>query len=103
MLTEQDKRAIKQKIQSNKHQVFIVSIDEMDAIVRSSKMSKKPSVQQNWLKFKDKAEVGANYTASAGDVVTLSKLIGDLGGVGAKAYVKTYNGKPHIILKGGRV
>ena len=27
-------------------------------------------------------------------------LIADLGGVGARAYVKSYGGKPHIILKG---
>lgn len=32
--------------------------------------------------------------------MTLAKLVGDLGGVSAKAYVKTYGGKPHIILKG---
>ena len=30
----------------------------------------------------------------------MSKLVGDLGSFGAKAYVKNYGGKPHIILKG---
>ncbi len=100
MLTEQAKKVLKQKIQSNQHQMFIVSLDEMDAIVRLSKTSKKDRVTQAWNKFKSKAEVGANYTASASDVVTLSKLIGDLGGIGAKAYVKTYGGRPHIIIKG---
>lgn len=39
-------------------------------------------------------------TQSATDAVTMSKLVGDLGGFGAKAYIKTYGGKPHIILKG---
>ncbi len=32
--------------------------------------------------------------------MTVAKLIGDLGGVGARAYIKSYGGKPHIILKG---
>lgn len=100
MLTEQDKRELKTEIQSNKHQVYIVSIKEMDAIIRSSPASKKPKVQDAWLKIKTKAEAGANYTASASDMVALTKLVGDLGGVGAKVYVKNYGGKPHIILKG---
>lgn len=30
----------------------------------------------------------------------MAKLVGDLGGFGAKAYIKTYGGKAHIILKG---
>jgi len=100
MLTMQDKKAIKQKIQSNKHQVYIVSLEEMSNIVKSTKKIKKESIQKSWDKLKVKAEVGASYTASAGDAVLLTKLVGDLGGVGVKAYVKTYGGKPHIILKG---
>ena len=49
---------------------------------------------------KDKVGVGASYYASADDAVTMAKLVGDLGGVGARAYIKNYAGKPHIILKG---
>lgn len=30
----------------------------------------------------------------------MTKLVADLGGVGARAYIKTYGGKPHIVLKG---
>ncbi len=30
----------------------------------------------------------------------MTKLVGDLGSIGAKAYIKNYGGKPHIILKG---
>ncbi len=44
--------------------------------------------------------MGASYYASADDAVTMAKLIGDLGGIGARAYIKSYGGKPHIILKG---
>lgn len=51
-------------------------------------------------KLKGNAEVGASYYASADDLRTLSKLVGDLGGFASKAYVKTYGGKPHIILMG---
>ena len=100
MLTEQDKKALKRTIQANRHVVFILSIEEMDAIVRSSPASRKASVQQAWQKIKGKAEAGANYYASADDLRTLTKLVGDLGSFGAQAYVKTYGGKPHIILKG---
>lgn len=100
MLTEQDKKALKQTIQTNQHEVYLISIEEMDAIVRSSPASNKPAVQQAWQKIKGKAETGANYYASADDLRTLTKLVGDLGSFSAKAYIKTYGGKPHIILKG---
>ena len=100
MLTEQDKKSLKQSIQSNQHEIYIVSIEEMDAIIRSSPAGKKPQVQAAWQKIKGKAELGANYYASADDLRTMTKLVGDLGSFGTKAYIKTYGGKPHIILKG---
>src|SRR5690606_29209178 len=72
----------------------------MDAIIKSSPKGKLAQIQNPWQKLKNKAELGASYYASADDLRTLGKLVGDLGGFATKAYVKTYNGKPHIILKG---
>jgi hypothetical protein len=100
MLSEQEKKELKQQIKSNQHEVFVVSIEEMDAIVQSSPKGKLPHIKSAWQKLKGKAEVGASYYASADDLRTLSKLVGDLGGFATKAYIKTYGGKPHIILKG---
>lgn len=100
MLTEQEKSEFRQNIQSNKHEIFVISFEDMDAVIKSSPASKKESVQQAWNKVKGKAETGASYYASADDVRTLTKLVGELGSFTAKAYVKTYGGKPHIILKG---
>ena len=100
MLTEKEKKELQQKIQSNRHEVYVVSVEEMDAIIKSSPKGKKASVQAAWQKIKGKLGVGASYYASADDAVTMAKLVGDLGGVGARAYIKTYGGKPHIILKG---
>ncbi len=100
MLAEHEKVALKHKIQANKHEIFVVSIDEMDTIVRSSTAHTSTGTHQAWTTIKRKAELGANYYASADDLRTLSKLVGDLGSFGAQAYVKSYGGKPHIILKG---
>ena len=100
MLTEKEKKELQQKIQSNKHEVYVVSFEEMDAIIKSSPKENKPSVKAAWQKIKGKVGVGASYYASADDAVTMAKLVGDLGGIGAKAYIKNYGGKPHIILKG---
>lgn len=100
MLTQQEKVALKKTIDSNKHEIFVVSMEEMDAIIRSSPNSKKSSIQESWTQIKDKLGAGANYGGSAGDVAKLSKLVGDLGSFGARVYVKTYGGNPHIILKG---
>lgn len=100
MLTEKEKKELQQKIRSNKHEVYVISFEERDAIIQSSPKGKQASVQGAWQKIKGKVGVGASYYASADDAVTMAKLVGDLGGVGARAYIKTYGGKPHIILKG---
>jgi hypothetical protein len=100
MLSDQEKKELKRQIKSNQHEVFVVSIEEMDAIVKSSPKGNLPHIKNAWQKLKGKAEVGASYYASADDLRTLSKLVGDLGGFTTKAYIKTYGGKPHIILKG---
>lgn len=100
MLSDQERKELEQQIKSNQHEVFVVSIEEMDAIVKSSPKGNLPHIKNAWQKLKGKAEVGASYYASADDLRTLSKLVGDLGGFTTKAYIKTYGGKPHIILKG---
>ncbi|GAB2189802.1 hypothetical protein MAH1_14100 [Sessilibacter sp. MAH1] len=100
MLTEKEKTVLQREILSNQHEIYVISFDEMDAIIRSSHKGNKPSVKEAWAKVKDAAGVGASYYASADDVVTATKLVGDLGGIGAKVYIKNYGGKPHIILKG---
>ncbi|WP_082122581.1 hypothetical protein, partial [Arsukibacterium sp. MJ3] len=96
----QEKKELKQQIKSNQHEVFVVSIEEMEAIVQSSLKGNLPHIKNAWQKLKGKTEVGASYYASADDIRTLSKLVGDLGGFASKVYVKTYGGKQHIILKG---
>lgn len=100
MLTEKEKTALQREILSNQHEIYVISFDEMDAIIRSSHKGNKPSVKAAWAKIKDAAGVGASYYASADDVLTATKLVGDLGGIGARVYIKNYGGKPHIILKG---
>ena len=100
MLSDQEKKELKNQIKLNQHEVFVVSIDKMDAIIHSSPKGNLPHIKNAWQKLKGKAEVGASYYASADDLRTLSKLVGDLGGFATKAYVKVYGEKPHIILKG---
>ncbi|HWV16765.1 MAG TPA: hypothetical protein VN030_15150 [Cellvibrio sp.] len=100
MFSEKEKKELQEQIQSNKHEVYVVSFEEMDAIIRSSLLGAKPNFQVLWQKLKNKVGVGVSYYASADDLLTMTKLISDLGGVGAKVYIKSYGGKPHIILKG---
>ncbi|MFT6188817.1 MAG: hypothetical protein ACJAW8_000690 [Oleispira sp.] len=100
MLSNEEKKVIKHKIQSNQHEVFVVSFAEMDAILRSSQKLWDDGMKSAWSKVKGKTEFGASYYASADDLRTISKLVGDLGGFTTKAYVKNYGGKPHIVIKG---
>lgn len=98
MRTEAERQALKNTISCNKHEVYILSLEEMDNVF-SAKATKKWTKEQ-WQKIKSNAEIGANYTAPAKDAVLLARLIGDLGYSGAKAYIKYYGGKAHVILKG---
>ncbi|XPF95257.1 hypothetical protein ACM9HF_04385 [Colwellia sp. RE-S-Sl-9] len=100
MFSQKEKKDLQNIIQSNKHEVYVVSFEEMDAIIKSSPKGNNQNVQVAWEKIKGKVGAGVSYYASADDVVTMTKLVGDLGGVGARAYIKNYSGKPHIILKG---
>lgn len=100
MLSENEKKQIKTQIAANQHELYVISLEEMDAIVSASATGPKSHLKALWSEVKSELEFSAGYYASGKDVVTLSKLIGDLGGVGVKAYVKSYGGKPHIILKG---
>lgn len=52
MLTDQEKKGLKQQIQSNQHEVFIISIEEMDAIIKSCTKGKMAHVQRAWKKSK---------------------------------------------------
>lgn len=52
MLSEKEKRELKEKIQSNHHEIYVVSIEEMEAIIKSSPKGSKPSVRTAWGKNK---------------------------------------------------
>ena len=84
MLTEMEKQELQQIIESNKHEVYVISFEEMDAIIKSSPQGSKPGVKAAWQKIKGKAEKGANYYSNAADTRTMAKLIGDLGGIGTR-------------------
>ncbi|MBL4798109.1 MAG: hypothetical protein JKY50_11890 [Oleispira sp.] len=100
MLSVQEKKEFERIIQSNKHEIYVVSFEEMDAVIKSSPKGTKQSVQEIWQDLKSKAGLGVSYYASADDAVKMTKLVADLGGIGARVYIKNYAGKPHIILKG---
>jgi len=99
-MNQSDKDNLKAKIKQNQHEIYAISYEEMDNIIRSLPPTKQSKAQQLWSEIKGPASIGANFTSAGSDAVKLAKLIGDLGGVGAKAYIKHYGGKPHIILKG---
>lgn len=100
MLTNIERQKMRQKIESNTHEIFVLSFDEMENIIISSNKTNKSKIKTQWEKVKNKVGYGASYYASADDAFTVAKLIGDLGGVGTRVYIKSYGGKPHIILKG---
>ena len=63
MLSDKEKKELQKKIQSNTHEVYVISFDEMDAIIKSSPKGNKASVQDAWQKIKGKVGIGASYYA----------------------------------------
>lgn len=99
MLTDQQKRCMQRTIQDNQHEVCVISPVMMDEIVNSQAARGNTQVKTLWEQIKGSVEFGANYLALGGDMTKLAQLGYALGGVG-QAYVKSYNGKSYIILKG---
>ena len=46
MLSVQEKKEFERIIQSNKHEIYVVSFEEMDAVITSSPKGTKQSVQE---------------------------------------------------------
>ena len=98
MLTTLDKENARLMIKQNQHEIYILSLEEMDCVI--DKGVKGKLIKEDWIKLKSKVEFSANYIATGKDITLLGKLMGDLGYAGTKAYVKYFGGKPHVILKG---
>jgi len=96
----QGKQQLKNNIQSNNYEIYILSVDEMDKVVKSSSNKLNQDSNAIWQSLKGKMEYGVGYYANFDDAKVLTKLVGDLGSFGCQAYIKNYNGKVHIILKG---
>ena len=100
MFTEGEKRALRNTIQANKHEAFVVSLEEMDAIVKSAEIAGTSETKERWAKIRERINFGASHLSSAGTAYSIASLVNELGGSRAEVYVKSYGGKPHIILKG---
>ena len=98
MLTALDKENARMMIRQNQHEVYILSLEEMDCVIENGVKGK--LLKKEWSKLKGKIEFSASYFATGQDVVLLGKLMGDLGFAGTKTYIKYYGGKAHFILKG---
>ncbi|MCD1597444.1 hypothetical protein [Rheinheimera aquimaris] len=99
MLTEQQKRNMQHTIQLNQHEVFVISVEMMDDVVAQQSARGNTQAKSLWEQIKGFVEFGANYLALGGDMTKLAQLGYALGGLG-QAYVKSYNGKSYIVLKG---
>lgn len=100
MLSHDERVAIRRRLMANEHEIYVFSPEALDEVVCASPRLRHSPVRSSWQKVKKGMEAGASYYASASDFRTLTKLVGDLGGYATRVYVKSYGGKPHIILKG---
>jgi len=95
------KQLIRKKITQNKHEIYVLEIRELDLVVQTKLRSPaKINQKKAWDDLRGKFEGAANYTATAKDIVTITKVFADLGFAGTKAYVKYHQGKAYVIFKG---
>lgn len=99
-MQEKEKNEYREAIRQNQHEIYVVSFDEMDNVIKSLPPAKRTKAQKQWESIRGSVGAGANYYSASTDAVKMAKLIGDLGGVSTQAYIKNYGGKPHIVLKG---
>lgn len=98
MLPEAEKEKLRKQMQTNQHEVYLLSLEEMDCVIKNKVKS---AVKKNdWQELRSKVETSASYYASGKDVLLMNKLLADMGYGSARAYIRFYGGKPHIVLKG---
>jgi hypothetical protein len=91
----------KESITSNAHEVYALSVDELDGVFATEAKARTKRPQETaWKALRSKLESSANYMATGKDLATLTKLFADLGFAGTKAYIKHYRGKPYVVFKG---
>ena len=88
------------RINSNKHQVFVLSFEEFENFIKHSRTSLKQRAKQAWDKYQEGAKATAENAPNASSALLLTRVLSDLGVTANKAYIKYYGGKPHIIFKG---
>lgn len=100
MSSTKSNQQIRSQLKSNRHEVFVLSIEAFNEIIKESKSHIKPSNINAWQKHKEKLQTTASLLPHARGASSVSKLLGDLGAVGVRVYYKNYGGNTHIILKG---
>lgn len=100
MSSTKSNQQIRSQLKSNRHEVFVLSIEAFNEIIKESKSHIKPSNRDAWQKHKEKLQTTANVLPHVQGAASVSKLLGDLGAVGVRVYYKNYGGNTHIILKG---
>lgn len=95
-----DAQQLRQCLNDNWHSVAIISVEEMDSMVRNAPADKRERLQAAWQKVRPAVEFGAGWYAGVQDVNTLATLVADLGAVASRVDVRNYGGKAHIILRG---
>lgn len=95
-----EKKQLATRINSNKHQVFVLSFEEFENFIKHSKAGLKQRAKQTWDKYQERTKGIAENTSNGSSVLLLTRVLSDLGVTANKAYIKHYGGKPHIIFKG---
>ncbi len=99
-MDNRERNDLKAKINANSHEIYVLSLDDMEKVIESSDSSKKSIVSNQWKKHREKIETTASHGHYVKDGVSLTKLFSDLGVTVFKAYTRNYGGNPHIIFKG---
>lgn len=99
-MDDRERNDLKAKINANSHEIYVLSLDDMEKVIESSDSPLKPRARDTWEQYRKETKTAAAYAPYAKDSVTLTKLFSDLGVTAFKAYTRTYGGKQHIIFKG---
>ncbi|MDH5353631.1 MAG: hypothetical protein OEY09_04220 [Gammaproteobacteria bacterium] len=98
MLAVKDEFTFMENTNPDSLQVYALSLEEMSQVIL--RRSNGEDSKSQWETLKNKIEITTDYSASVWDKALLGQLVSEWGYAGIQSFIKTYKGKPHIMLKG---
>ncbi|WP_219701561.1 hypothetical protein [Marinomonas lutimaris] len=99
-MTKTEQERLTNQIRANKHEIHVLSIEEMEAFFVRKYTETRKNIYDGWSLIRDKMALYSGAKSSIDDAYSIARLLDELGAWKVKVYINIYNGIPHVLLKG---